>query len=204
MTSENFHLPFLLKPALSHITRLMSHNMKPYICWDVGCELEVSWILNAFEAWKLGSSDLFGAWFSAWCRWLIVKLQADYPILLRCCWFFGQINFLFHRSFFHPLICSLRFMQTSSFLPSYMLKPDQGAAGSAGVKSLRALAFLGVGVSGLLSFATIASADEAEHGLACPSYPWPHKGILSSYDHASWVIYRLCIYQKIILKTWNS
>lgn len=50
MTSENFHLPFLLKPALSHITRLMSHNMKPYICWDVGCELEVSWILNAFEA----------------------------------------------------------------------------------------------------------------------------------------------------------
>ncbi|KAL9432498.1 hypothetical protein AB3S75_027518 [Citrus x aurantiifolia] len=53
------------------------------------------------------------------------------------------------------------------------------------MKSLRAFALLGAGVSGFLSFATIASADEAEHGLACPSYPWPHKGILSSYDHAS-------------------
>ncbi|KAJ6816885.1 cytochrome c1-2, heme protein, mitochondrial isoform X1 [Iris pallida] len=56
---------------------------------------------------------------------------------------------------------------------------------SAGMKSLRMLALFGAGVSGILSFATIASADEAEHGLACPSYPWPHKGILSSYDHAS-------------------
>ncbi|KAL8542257.1 hypothetical protein ACS0TY_003211 [Phlomoides rotata] len=37
-----------------------------------------------------------------------------------------------------------------------------------------------------MSFATIAYAsDEAEHGLECPSYPWPHNGILSSYDHAS-------------------
>lgn len=56
---------------------------------------------------------------------------------------------------------------------------------SAGMKSLKGLALLGVGVSGLLGFATIASADEAEHGLECPSYPWPHKGILSSYDHGS-------------------
>ncbi|KAK6153690.1 hypothetical protein DH2020_013329 [Rehmannia glutinosa] len=43
----------------------------------------------------------------------------------------------------------------------------------------------GQGASGLLSCATIAYSDEAEHGLDCPSYPWPHKGILSSYDHAS-------------------
>jgi ubiquinol-cytochrome c reductase cytochrome c1 subunit len=47
------------------------------------------------------------------------------------------------------------------------------------------LALLGVGASGLMSFATIASADEAEHGLAAPDYPWPHAGIMSSYDHAS-------------------
>ncbi|KAG2307812.1 hypothetical protein Bca52824_027560 [Brassica carinata] len=40
-------------------------------------------------------------------------------------------------------------------------------------------------VTGLLSFSTVASADEAEHGLECPSYPWPHDGILSSFDHAS-------------------
>ncbi|CAA0823469.1 Cytochrome c1 2- heme protein- mitochondrial [Striga hermonthica] len=31
----------------------------------------------------------------------------------------------------------------------------------------------------------VASCDEAEHGLGVPDYPWPHKGILSSYDHAS-------------------
>ncbi|KAM7267296.1 hypothetical protein ACFE04_009462 [Oxalis oulophora] len=59
-------------------------------------------------------------------------------------------------------------------------------AASAGIKSLRAFAILGVGVSGFLSFASIASAsDEAEHGLESPNYPWPHEGILSSYDHAS-------------------
>ncbi|XP_038975708.1 cytochrome c1-2, heme protein, mitochondrial-like isoform X1 [Phoenix dactylifera] len=45
--------------------------------------------------------------------------------------------------------------------------------------------FLHPGFSGILSLATLASADEAEHGLPCPIYPWPHKGILSSYDHAS-------------------
>ncbi|CAO2196317.1 unnamed protein product, partial [Urochloa humidicola] len=54
-----------------------------------------------------------------------------------------------------------------------------------GFIGLRALSILGVGASGLLSFATIASADEAEQGLEAPSYPWPHAGILSSYDHAS-------------------
>nr|VDD11868.1 unnamed protein product [Brassica oleracea] len=37
----------------------------------------------------------------------------------------------------------------------------------------------------LLSFSTVASADEAEHGLECPTFPWPHDGILSPYDHAS-------------------
>ncbi|KAI3722229.1 hypothetical protein L2E82_33260 [Cichorium intybus] len=70
-------------------------------------------------------------------------------------------------------------------LSSLILKKDQNESGSAGVKSLRALALLGAGVSGILSFTTIASADEAEHGLESPSYPWPHQGILSSYDHAS-------------------
>ena len=76
--------------------------------------------------------------------------------------------------------------QVPPSLSSFNSKRDD--AGSAGIKSLRALALLGAGVSGLLSFATVASADEAEHGLECPSYPWPHKGILSSYDHGSWVL----------------
>lgn len=70
-------------------------------------------------------------------------------------------------------------------MSSLILKKDQDGAGSAGMKSLRAVALLGAGLSGLLSFTTIAAADEAEHGLECPSYPWPHQGILSSYDHAS-------------------
>ncbi|KAH9714882.1 cytochrome c1 2 heme protein [Citrus sinensis] len=47
------------------------------------------------------------------------------------------------------------------------------------------LALLGAGASGVLSCATVAYSDEAEEGLHCPNYPWPHKGILSSYDHAS-------------------
>ncbi|KAG6522242.1 hypothetical protein ZIOFF_019380 [Zingiber officinale] len=51
--------------------------------------------------------------------------------------------------------------------------------------SLRALALIGASISGILSFGAITSADEAEHGLPAPKYPWPHKGILSSYDHAS-------------------
>lgn len=57
---------------------------------------------------------------------------------------------------------------------------------SEGSKSLKVLAFLGAGVSGLLGFATVAPCfDEAAEGLHCPNYPWPHEGILSSYDHAS-------------------
>ncbi|KAF7819450.1 cytochrome c1-2, heme protein, mitochondrial [Senna tora] len=80
------------------------------------------------------------------------------------------------------LMVSLYFVQTSSFLSSIISKKDD--IGSTGSRSLRALALIGAGVSGFLSFATTAAADEAEHGLECPNYPWPHKGILSSYDHA--------------------
>lgn len=68
---------------------------------------------------------------------------------------------------------------------SSVVSKDQEGAGSSGAKVLRAFALLGAGATGLLSFATVASADEAEHGLECPNYPWPHSGILSSYDHAS-------------------
>ncbi|KAL2609723.1 hypothetical protein R1flu_028296 [Riccia fluitans] len=49
----------------------------------------------------------------------------------------------------------------------------------------RGAALFGAGVTGLLGLAGIAYADEAEHGLHSPDYPWPHNGILSSYDHAS-------------------
>ncbi|KAJ0653635.1 putative cytochrome c1, cytochrome c-like domain superfamily [Helianthus annuus] len=87
------------------------------------------------------------------------------------------------RGIYHLLRSRLH-SQTSAppVLSSLITKKDQEASA---MKSLRAIALLGAGVSGLLSFTTIASADEAEHGLESPSYPWPHEGILSSYDHAS-------------------
>jgi ubiquinol-cytochrome c reductase cytochrome c1 subunit len=68
---------------------------------------------------------------------------------------------------------------------AFTSKQNQTGGDSVGMKSLKALALLGAGVSGLFGFAGIAAADETEHGLDCPSYPWPHRGILSSYDHAS-------------------
>ncbi|PHT57196.1 Cytochrome c1 1, heme protein, mitochondrial [Capsicum baccatum] len=73
----------------------------------------------------------------------------------------------------------------SPILSPFLSKKAQEEFGSFGMKSFKTLALVGAGVSGLLGLSTVASADEAEHGLECPSYPWPHAGILSSYDHAS-------------------
>jgi len=42
-----------------------------------------------------------------------------------------------------------------------------------------------LGGTALLGLANVAVADEAEHGLASPAYPWPHDGLFSSYDAAS-------------------
>ncbi|CAL5202555.1 unnamed protein product [Lathyrus oleraceus] len=69
------------------------------------------------------------------------------------------------------------------FVSSIITKND--GAGSTSSRSLKALALIGVGVSGLLGFATTTSTDKAENGLASLSYPWPHEGILNSYGHAS-------------------
>ncbi|OMO98616.1 hypothetical protein CCACVL1_04150, partial [Corchorus capsularis] len=46
---------------------------------------------------------------------------------------------------------------TLSWFTSRKANEDAGSAG------MRAVALLGVGISGLHSFATVASADEAEH-----------------------------------------
>ncbi|KAF3628850.1 Cytochrome c1 1, heme protein, mitochondrial [Capsicum chinense] len=75
--------------------------------------------------------------------------------------------------------------KASPILSPFLSKKAQEEFGSFGMKSFKTLALVGAGVSGLLGLSTVASADEAEHGLECPSYPWPHAGILSSYDHAS-------------------
>ncbi|KAL9315615.1 hypothetical protein ACSQ67_016616 [Phaseolus vulgaris] len=101
------------------------------------------------------------------------------------------LGFFFHsRLIPHNCVLSSRLCRlivvceyNSSLLSPFIVKKD--GAGSTSSRSLRVLALVGAGVSGFFSFSTMAAADEAEHGLACPSYPWPHKGILSSYDHAS-------------------
>jgi ubiquinol-cytochrome c reductase cytochrome c1 subunit len=56
---------------------------------------------------------------------------------------------------------------------------------SLGSKMARGALLVGAGVTGLIGISGLAYADEAEHGLHSPEYPWPHNGILSSYDHAS-------------------
>jgi len=54
------------------------------------------------------------------------------------------------------------------------------------------MAIVGASSLGMLAMAGSAYADEAEHGLAAPSYPWAHNGWFSSYDHASLVSF-LCM-----------
>ncbi|CAL9773902.1 unnamed protein product [Musa acuminata subsp. burmannicoides] len=92
---------------------------------------------------------------------------------------------------------SFQSQSSASSLVSSIRQED--AVGSSTMESLRlrVLALVGAGISGILSFATIASADEAEHGLPAPSYPWPHKGILSSYDHASISFHFFWFYQQV-------
>lgn len=55
------------------------------------------------------------------------------------------------------------------FVSSIITKND--GAGSTSSRSLKALALIGVRVSGLLGFETTTSADKVEHGLASLSYP---------------------------------
>ncbi|KAI3463378.1 hypothetical protein Pfo_020041 [Paulownia fortunei] len=103
---------------------------------------------------------------------------------------FGKVNrfiaqFTRQRVVNEPPLAAFDF-KAAPLLPTLLPKHDQGGSRSAGSKFFKAIALFGAGASGFLSCATIAYAsDEAEHGLDCPSYPWPHKGILSSYDHAS-------------------
>ncbi|KAK4426074.1 Cytochrome c1 2, heme protein, mitochondrial [Sesamum alatum] len=95
-----------------------------------------------------------------------------------------SVKMLGGRAIQRLLTTRLTSQTTASPLSSLISKKEQEGVESA-MQSWRVMALFGAGVSGLLSFATIASCDEAEHGLGAPSYPWPHKGILSSYDHAS-------------------
>lgn len=42
-----------------------------------------------------------------------------------------------------------------------------------------------LGFTALVGLTEVALADEAEHGLHPGTFPWPHDGFFSSYDHAS-------------------
>lgn len=66
-------------------------------------------------------------------------------------------------------------------------KAAPAAEGAAGGKSWWKFgaATLAAGTAGLAAAASISLADEAEHGLHAPAYPWPHDGFFSSYDHRS-------------------
>lgn len=66
--------------------------------------------------------------------------------------------------------------------------PTQGGVQSAGETAARGAALVaaaGFAALGTALEAAPARADEAEHGLPAPQYPWPHLGYFSSYDHAS-------------------
>lgn len=76
--------------------------------------------------------------------------------------------------------------QAAPLLSKLIPGHGQAESGSAGSKLFKKIALFGAGASGFLSCTTIAYAsDGAEHGLDCPCYPWPHKGILGSHDQAS-------------------
>ena len=65
----------------------------------------------------------------------------------------------------------------------------QNAQEMNGARTSRAFTYFGVGVAGLLGLTGVAYADEAEHGLHAANYPWSHEGVLSSYDHAAYVVF---------------
>lgn len=109
-------------------------------------------------------------------------------LLIHIILHYGSVSFfnlVKKKSIFVSNNLSIIQSQILPALSNMFAKQEQDRFGSGGMNSLRMLALLGASVSGLLSCATVAYSDEAEHGLACPNYPWPHNGILSSYDHAS-------------------
>ncbi|KAJ8639141.1 hypothetical protein MRB53_015835 [Persea americana] len=170
----------------------MGKDVTTFLSWAAEPELEERKMLNGllasclldfnFEQLQLSSFVLFlkKDWVSSAQTLLLgFSLSGAFPAT-------KSIQMASGRAIFQLL--SKRFQSQSTASPvvsSFMLKQDRDGFGSSSSKSLRALALLGAGVSGLLGLTSIASADEAEHGLACPNYPWPHDGILSSYDHSS-------------------
>lgn len=53
------------------------------------------------------------------------------------------------------------------------------------VWSRKTKAALGLGAAAVGGVGYALMEEESEHGLHAPSYPWPHAGLFSAYDHAA-------------------
>eukprot|EP00899_Mesostigma_viride_P025630 jgi/Mesvir1/6251/Mv00970-RA.1 len=85
------------------------------------------------------------------------------------------------------LAASRRSCQTAAGSASTQASESTGVAGTKGSSSWmrKALIASGVGTAAFFGIAEFALADEAEHGMHAPAYPWPHDGIFGGYDHSS-------------------
>ncbi len=78
----------------------------------------------------------------------------------------------------HPLLDSCL-----QYLPASVVSLQQQQDSRVQV-AVRGLALFAGGAVALYGLSDTAEADEAEHGLHAPAYPWPHSGFFNSYDHA--------------------
>ena len=89
--------------------------------------------------------------------------------------------------------CDILFLQNNTLFNKNLLPKSSNRYESIDTRSsqkwkrLNIGGFIGAGIMGMLGMAGCAFADEAEHGLTAPSYPWANDGWFASYDHASLV-----------------
>ncbi|GAQ91947.1 Cytochrome c1 [Klebsormidium nitens] len=76
------------------------------------------------------------------------------------------------------------FQRAAQFLPASVVTAQQQQDTRVQM-AVRGVALFAGGAVALYGLSDTVQADEAEHGLHAPAYPWPHNGIFSSYDHAS-------------------
>ncbi|KXZ44456.1 hypothetical protein GPECTOR_67g296 [Gonium pectorale] len=74
---------------------------------------------------------------------------------------------------------------SSQAVPALSAAMSSTASDSEPGKAAHYAAALGGLVAGIFGASCVASAGEVADGLHAPHYPWPHEGVLDSYDHAS-------------------
>lgn len=83
---------------------------------------------------------------------------------------------------------SVRSVASSAAVPAVSVaaaKSDANSSESVASATLRLGAIAGLSVGALYGLSDTTRSDEAEHGLHSAQFPWPHNGVMSSYDHAS-------------------